>query len=92
MAVFAIRLSRERRDMAQIEIMGKFAGAVGNYNAHIVAYPDVNWPQIADEFVKSLGLSFNPYVTQVCFLGLRIFLSKIFFWVNSIQILHSRAI
>jgi adenylosuccinate lyase len=92
MAVFAIRLSRERRDMSQIEIMGKFAGAVGNYNAHIVAYPDVNWPQIADEFVKSLGLSFNPYVTQVCFLGLHIFLSKIFFWVNSIQILHSRAI
>uniref|UniRef100_A0A2N9IFE2 Adenylosuccinate lyase n=1 Tax=Fagus sylvatica TaxID=28930 RepID=A0A2N9IFE2_FAGSY len=65
MAVFAIRLSRERRDMSQIEIMGKFAGAVGNYNAHIVAYPDVNWPQIADEFVKSLGLSFNPYVTQI---------------------------
>lgn len=68
MAVFAIRLSRQRRDITQVEIMGKFAGAVGNYNAHLVAYPDVKWPQIAEEFVKSLGLSFNPYVTQVCFL------------------------
>lgn len=68
MAVFAVRLSRERRDISQIEIMGKFAGAVGNYNAHLAAYPDVRWPQIAEEFVKSLGLSFNPYITQVCFL------------------------
>ncbi|KAG6651944.1 adenylosuccinate lyase-like [Carya illinoinensis] len=65
MAVFAVRLSRERRDISQIEIMGKFAGAVGNYNAHLAAYPDVKWPQIAEEFVKSLGLSFNPYITQI---------------------------
>lgn len=65
MAVFAVRLSRERRDMSQIELMGKLAGAVGNYNAHLVAYPDVKWPQIAEDFVKSLGLSFNPYVTQI---------------------------
>lgn len=50
--------------------MGKFAGAVGNYNAHLVAYPDVKWPQIAEDFVKSLGLSFNPYVTQVSCLHL----------------------
>lgn len=67
MAVFAFRLSRERRKISEVEILGKFAGAVGNYNAHLVAYPDVNWPQIAEQFVKSLGLSFNPYVTQVCF-------------------------
>ncbi|KAK9283984.1 hypothetical protein L1049_012242 [Liquidambar formosana] len=65
MAIFAVRLSRERREISQIEIMGKFAGAVGNYNAHLVAYPDTNWPRIAEEFVKSLGLSFNPYVTQI---------------------------
>ncbi|XP_062154592.1 uncharacterized protein LOC133862751 [Alnus glutinosa] len=65
MAVFAIRLSRERREISQVEIMGKFAGAVGNYNAHLVAYPDVKWPQIAEDFVQSLGLSFNPYVTQI---------------------------
>lgn len=65
MAIFAYRLSRERQELSQIEILGKFAGAVGNYNAHLVAYPDVNWPRIAEEFVTSLGLSFNPYVTQI---------------------------
>ncbi|KAL6495080.1 hypothetical protein OROGR_030762 [Orobanche gracilis] len=65
MAVFAVRLSMERKELSQVEIMGKFAGAVGNYNAHVVAYPDVNWPQTAEEFVKSLGLSFNPCVTQI---------------------------
>lgn len=93
MAVFAVRLSRERRDMSQIELMGKLAGAVGNYNAHLVAYPDVKWPQIAEDFVKSLGLSFNPYVTQVFFLGLFILLSKkLIVGFNSIQILHSQVI
>lgn len=75
MAIFAFRLSRERKDINQVEIMGKFAGAVGNYNAHLVSYPNVNWPRIAEEFVHSLGLSFNPYVTQVvkeiiCFIDL----------------------
>ncbi|KAI3458845.1 hypothetical protein Pfo_015508 [Paulownia fortunei] len=65
MAIFAYRLCRERKGLSQIEILGKFAGAVGNYNAHLVAYPDVNWPQIAEEFVTSLGISFNPYVTQI---------------------------
>lgn len=64
-SVFAIRLGRERQEISQVEIMGKFAGAVGNYNAHLSAYPDVNWPQITEDFVKSLGLSFNPYVTQI---------------------------
>lgn len=67
MAIFAVRLSRERLEASKVKIMGKFAGAVGNYNAHLVAYPNVNWPKVAEEFVNSLGLSFNPYVTQVCF-------------------------
>lgn len=66
MAIFAVRLSRERKELSQIEILGKFAGAVGNYNAHFSAYPDVNWPRVAEEFVTSLGLGFNPYVAQVC--------------------------
>ncbi|XP_051118989.1 uncharacterized protein LOC127243151 [Andrographis paniculata] len=65
MSIFAYRLSRERQELSRIEILGKFAGAVGNYNAHLAAYPDVNWPQIAEEFVTSLGISFNPYVTQI---------------------------
>ena len=66
MAIFAVRLSRERRDISQVEIMGKFAGAVGNYSAHLAAYPAADWPRIAEEFVTSLGLSFNQYVSQVC--------------------------
>lgn len=67
MAIFAYRLSGERKEISQIEMLGKFAGAVGNYNAHVAAYPEVNWPQIAEEFVMSLGLKFNPYVPQVCY-------------------------
>ncbi|XP_014504114.1 uncharacterized protein LOC106764342 [Vigna radiata var. radiata] len=65
LANFAVRLSEERKDLSHIKILGKFAGAVGNYNAHIVAYPNVNWPLVAEQFVHSLGLSFNPYVTQI---------------------------
>ncbi|PIN18913.1 Adenylosuccinate lyase [Handroanthus impetiginosus] len=65
MAFFAYRLSRERNELSETEILGRLAGAVGNYNAHLVAYPEVNWPQIAEEFVTSLGISFNPYVTQI---------------------------
>lgn len=65
MAIFAYRLTGERCDISKIKMLGKFAGAVGNYNAHLVAYPDVNWPQIAEEFVTSLGISFNPYVPQI---------------------------
>lgn len=65
MAIFAYRLSRERRNISQIDILGKFAGAVGNYNPHLAAYPDINWLQVAEEFVTSLGISFNPYVPQV---------------------------
>ncbi|XP_058723942.1 uncharacterized protein LOC131595577 isoform X2 [Vicia villosa] len=65
MAIFAVRLSRERKELSQVAILGKFAGAVGNYNAHLSAYPDVKWPDIAQEFILSLGLSFNPYVAQI---------------------------
>lgn len=65
MAIFAVRLSREKKELYQVEVLGKFAGAVGNYNAHLPAYPDVKWPDIAQEFVLSLGLCFNPYVAQI---------------------------
>ncbi|KAK7391055.1 hypothetical protein VNO78_19374 [Psophocarpus tetragonolobus] len=64
MAIFAVRLSRERQELSQVEILGKFGGAVGNYNAHVVAYPEVNWPHIAEQFVQSLGLNFNPYIAR----------------------------
>ena len=48
-----------------VPIYGKMAGAVGNYNAHITAYPDVHWDAVAEQFVSGLGLQLNPYVTQV---------------------------
>ncbi|PKA52671.1 adenylosuccinate lyase [Apostasia shenzhenica] len=67
MANFAVRLGNQGRIISGVQILGKFAGAVGNYNAHKVAYPSINWPRIAEEFVTSLGIGFNPYVTQACF-------------------------
>lgn len=65
MANFAFRLSEVGKTFTEVRILGKFAGAVGNYNAHNVAYPDVNWPNVAAEFVNSLGIGFNPYATQI---------------------------
>ncbi len=59
------RMQRQRQQLAQVELLGKINGAVGNYNAHCVAYPAVNWPQFAQNFVESLGLSFNPYTIQI---------------------------
>lgn len=65
MAVFAYRLARQRKQIAAVPLLGKMAGAVGNYNAHIAAYPDVDWADVAERFVTGLGLSWNPYVTQI---------------------------
>eukprot|EP00775_Hariotina_reticulata_P004066 gene4066-4313_t len=65
MAVFAYRLQRQRQQVASVPLLGKMAGAVGNYNAHISAYPNVDWQQVAEQFVTGLGLEFNPYVTQI---------------------------
>ena len=59
------RLERQRRQIAAVELSGKINGAVGNYNAHTVSYPDVDWPAFAQRFVESLGLPFNPYTTQI---------------------------
>ena len=59
------RLARQREQFAAVEILGKINGAVGNYNAHLVAYPDVDWAANAREFVEALGLEPNPYTTQI---------------------------
>ncbi|MEE7548410.1 adenylosuccinate lyase [Xanthomonas sp. Kuri4-1] len=59
------RLERQRRQIAAVELTGKINGAVGNYNAHVSSYPDVDWPAFAQRFVASLGLVFNPYTTQI---------------------------
>jgi len=61
----AYRLSRQRQQIAAVEILGKINGAVGNYNAHIVSYPELDWEAIAKGFVESLGLDWNPYTTQI---------------------------
>ena len=59
------RLRKQAEGFADIKPLGKINGAVGNYNAHMVTYPDVDWQQHAEEFVTSLGLSWNPYTTQI---------------------------
>src|SRR3990167_605744 len=65
MANVYMRLKRQREQIAKVELLGKINGAVGNYNAHLSAYPNLNWHQFAEEFVTSLGLSWNPYTTQI---------------------------
>lgn len=59
------RLVRVRRRLAAVEILGKWNGAVGNFNAHVATLPAVDWPSVAREFVESLGLAYNPYSTQI---------------------------
>ncbi len=62
---FAERLRTQRERFAAVEILGKMNGAVGNYNAHLVAYPEVDWPELAGAFVADLGLATNAYTTQI---------------------------
>ena len=59
------RLRRQLEQLGKIEFLGKINGAVGNYNAHLSAYPDVDWQANAEAFVTSLGLNWNPYTTQI---------------------------
>ena len=59
------RLSRQKQQLEAVALLGKVNGAVGNYNAHAVAYPDVDWAEFAECFVESLGLQFNPYTIQI---------------------------
>ncbi|MFQ5470114.1 MAG: adenylosuccinate lyase [Gammaproteobacteria bacterium] len=65
MANVVHRLKRQRKQLAEIDIMGKINGATGNYNAHFSAYPSVDWQQAAEKFVNNLGLVWNPYTTQI---------------------------
>jgi adenylosuccinate lyase len=64
-AVFVSRLRQARETFAAVPIRGKTNGAVGNYNAHVSAYPDVDWPLLGQRLVESLGLAWNPYTTQI---------------------------
>jgi adenylosuccinate lyase len=65
MANVVARLERQIRQVEQVEVLGKINGAVGNYNAHLSAYPDIDWQANAEVFVTSLGLNWNPYTTQI---------------------------
>lgn len=65
MANVVARLARARARIAGVALLGKINGAVGNYNAHLAAYPDLDWEHFARRFVESLGLEFNPYTIQI---------------------------
>ncbi|MFQ3303609.1 MAG: adenylosuccinate lyase [Oceanospirillaceae bacterium] len=65
MANVAARLERQLKQIQQMEFLGKINGAVGNYNAHYAAYPEIDWQANAQVFVESLGLTWNPYTTQI---------------------------
>lgn len=64
-ANFAYRLERQIKQLDEIGLLGKFNGAVGNFNAHHLCYPDLDWPAIAEGFVTKLGLIYNPLTTQI---------------------------
>ena len=59
------RLRRQYDQISSVELLGKINGAVGNYNAHFVAYPHIDWEHLAENFVRNLGLNWNPYTTQI---------------------------
>ena len=65
MANVVARLQRQITAVKQVELLGKINGAVGNYNAHMSAYPEVDWQKNAEEFVSGLGITWNPYTTQI---------------------------
>ena len=65
MANVAYRLQRQQKQIQAAEYLGKINGAVGNYNAHLSAYPDIDWQSTAEQFVTSLGLTWNPYTIQI---------------------------
>jgi adenylosuccinate lyase len=65
LANFLARLRRQSEQIAAIAPLGKFNGAAGNFNAHLVSNPDLDWPGISRHFVHSLGLEYNPYTTQI---------------------------
>ncbi len=65
MGVFVYRLNRQLNQLDKIDYIGKANGAVGNFNAHLSAYPDVDWPTLSKSFVENLGLEWNPHTTQI---------------------------
>ncbi|WP_343189612.1 adenylosuccinate lyase [Buchnera aphidicola] len=65
MIIFYYRIKRQLKQFKKISILGKFNGSVGNYNAHVFSYPEINWCEVSKDFVTSLGLIWNPCTTQI---------------------------
>ena len=65
MANFSYRLMRQIEQLDNVQIMGKFNGAVGNFNAHLSAYPEIDWPHVSKDFIESLGINYSPYSSQI---------------------------
>lgn len=65
MANFSYRLKRQINQLKDVHIMGKFNGAVGNFNAHLSAYPDIDWPKVSKEFIEGLGINYASYSSQI---------------------------
>ncbi len=65
MAIYVYRALRQMKQFENIELLGKLNGAVGNFNAHFAAYPEINWMSLSKEFIGELGLTWNPYTTQI---------------------------
>ncbi len=65
MANVAYRIERQIAQIKAVPMLGKINGAVGNYNAHLSAYPEIDWQAVAQEFIEQLGLDYNPYTTQI---------------------------
>jgi len=65
MANVAYRLERQIAQIKAVPMLGKINGAVGNYNAHLSAYPEIDWQAVAQDFIEQLGLDYNPYTTQI---------------------------
>ena len=65
MAIYVYRALRQMKQFENIELLGKLNGAVGNFNAHFAAYPDISWMSLSKEFIEELGLTWNPYTTQI---------------------------
>lgn len=64
-AVLTYRLARQRQQLSQVTLLGKINGATANYNAHLASYPEVNWTALSQKVITGLGLTYNPYTTQI---------------------------
>jgi len=65
MANFSYRLSRQIDQLSEVKIMGKFNGAVGNFNAHLSSYPEIDWQSVSKDFIENLGINYVPYSSQI---------------------------